>query len=654
MSAFPTLMSPIRIRDTEVRNRVVITSHGTSEAFRNPNVAADAYIEYLRRRAGGGAGLIIAQPQYPNPFGPVPASTVERHGRLAEAVKAEGAVLLIQLAHLGATFRSDADVHRPPLWGFESAQTAEGETAHRMTGEEIERMIDAFRAIARMAVDSGFDGVELHGAHGYLVQQSLSPWGNRREDEWGQDRTLFARRVIEAVRPVLGPERILGYRTATDDLISPEDGGLGAAGLADTVRAILGTGEVDLINTTVGFGGPSYGTSIPNYRAGDAPNMPRVVRMRELLGDALTVPMIGTGRIATPGVAERVLADGDCDLVAMTRAHIADPDIVAKTVRGQAHRIRPCTGANVCVNRKLAGFPEISCLHNPEVLRELELVPAPVANPCRVLVVGAGPAGLKAAEVAARCGHQVRLLDAAPRAGGLLRHAEHTAAAALTASLDHLIGELAEYGVKPELGIPVDEALLREITPDFVVLATGARRPGPDAVPGGETGHVIGSAEALSGDTARDVLVYDTVGANEGPLVAEALAARGKRVTYVTRYETVMPFGGALHRVEVPAILRRRAARVIVDGLLGDLDGRTATIVRASGADRGETLAEVDTGTVVAVTSLVSETSLTGVLDELGIPFRLAGDAVAHRTAFQAFKDGEEAALAIAGAAVPA
>jgi hypothetical protein len=165
---------------------------------------------------------------------------------------------------------------------------------------------------------------------------------------------------------------------------------------------------------------------------------------------------------------------------------------------------------------------------------------------------------------------------------------------------------------------------------------------------------VIGSAEALGGDTAQDVLVYDTVGANEGPLVAEALAARGKRVTYVTRYETVMPFGGALHRVEVPAILRRRAARVIVDGLLGDLDGRTATIVRASGADRGETLAEVDTGTVVAVTSLVSETSLTGVLDELGIPFRLAGDAVAHRTAFQAFKDGEEAALAIAGAAVPA
>ncbi|HEY1974065.1 MAG TPA: NAD(P)-binding protein [Pseudonocardia sp.] len=642
MSAFPTLMSPIRIRNTTVRNRVVITSHGTSEAFRNPNVAPDSYIEYLRRRAAGGAGLIIAQPQFPNPFGPVPASTVERHGRLAEAVKAEGAVLLIQLAHLGATFRSDSDVRRPPLWGFEAAQTAEGETAHQMSDDEIERMIDAYRQIAQMAVDSGFDGVELHGAHGYLVQQSLSPWGNRREDKWGQDRSLFARRVIEAVRPVLGPDRILGYRTATDDLISPEDGGLGPGGLADTVRAMLGTGEVDLINTTVGFGGPSYGTSIPNYRQTEAPNIPKVRRMRDLLGDELTVPIIGTGRISSPGVAERVLVDGDCDLVAMTRAHIADPEVVAKTLRGEAHRIRPCTGANVCVNRKLAGFSEISCLHNPEVLRELELVPRPGPSR-RVLVVGAGPAGLKAAEIAARGGHQVRILDAGNRAGGLLRFAEHTAASALTAALDHLIGELAEYDIKPELWVRVDRQLLAEVAPDFVVLATGARQPGPSAIPGGETGHVVGSAEALTGTIADDVLVYDTVGANEGPLVAEALAQRGKRVSYVTRYETIMPFGGALHRVEVPAILRRRAARVITEGLLGDLDGPLATIVRTD----GETIAELHTGTVVAITSLTSETSLVPALQSLAIPYRLVGDAQAHRTAVQAFKEGEEAALTI-------
>jgi 2,4-dienoyl-CoA reductase-like NADH-dependent reductase (Old Yellow Enzyme family) len=640
---FPTLMSPLRIRNFEVRNRVVITSHGTSEAFRNPSVPAAGYIEYLRRRAAGGAGLIIAQPQYPNPFGPVAPSTVDRHRKLAEAVKAEGAVLLIQLAHLGATFRSDSDVRRPPLWGFHSVQTAEGETAHRMTDAEIERMIEGYRDITRMAVDAGFDGVELHGAHGYLVQQSLSPWGNQRADRWGQDRTLFARRVIEAVRPVLGPRRILAYRTATDDLKSPEDGGLGPAGLVETVRAVLGTGEVDLLNTTVGFGGPSYNVAIPSYRHGEAPNIPRLRGMRAALGEALTVPVIGTGRIASLGVAERVLADGDCELVGMTRAHIADPDIISKSVRREAHRVRPCTGANVCVNRKLAGFPEISCFHNPEVLRELELAPRLAAAPKRVVVVGAGPAGLKAAEVAARCGHEVRLFDARSKAGGRLRFVEHTAASALAASLDHLVSELAEYGVKPELGVRVDGRLLGELAPDHVILATGSLPPCPAAVPGGATGHVVSSSEALVGEIDHDVLVYDTVGANEAALVAEALGARGSRVTFVTRFETVMPYGGSLHRFETPAVLRRRAARIITEGLLGDLDGRTATIVRSD----GETIAEVEAGTVVAVTSLEPANELVAELERLGVPHRLVGDALAHRTAVQAFKEGQEAALAI-------
>lgn len=635
------LLSPITLGNVAVRNRTVITAHGASEMFRNPRLAPEPYIEYLRRRAAGGVGMIIAQALYVNPLGEYPAELHDRHARLAEAVKAEGATLMLQLVHLGATFRSDADVRRPPLWGFSTTLTDHGDIAHAMTGEQIEMMIEGYRRNAAMAVAAGFDGCEIHAAHGYLGQQSLSPWLNRRDDEWGQDRALFLRRVIGAVRGELGPDRILGYRTATDDLRSPEDDGLGAEGSIAAVRTMLMTGEVDVVNTTVGHGGKSYARAIPSYRHTEGVNMPKARRLRDAIGGA--VPVIGVGRIASVAVAEGLLRAGDCDMVAMTRAHIADPDIVAKARADAAHRIRPCVGALVCNSRKLAGFSEISCLHNPEALRELELVVRPAEKPLRVVVVGAGPAGLKSAEIAARRGHDVRIFDAAPRTGGALRRVEMTAASDLASSVDHLTSELALLGVKPQLGVMVDAALLDELRPDHVVLATGAAPPKGVAFPGADTTHVLSGAQALDGDTDADVLVFDAIGANEGALVAEALATRGRRVTFVTPYETVMPYGGISHRMETPDLLRKRLNRIITEGLIGFADGRTVTVVRPD----GETIAEIDAGTVVAVVPPSPRLELVAALRARSLPHTLAGDALAPRTATEAFREGEQAALAL-------
>src|SRR5487761_1628145 len=437
-AAFPVLFSPIRIGPLMIRNRIVITAHGTSEAFRHPGMSPASYIEYLRRRAAGGAGLIICQPILSDPLSSITGETIDRHGRLVEAVRAEGAAFLLQLPPLGAFARSEADVRRPPLLGFENTQSAAGETTHQMTHAEIELMIEGYRRTAEMAAAVGFDGVEVHGAHGYLVQQSLTPAFNSRDDEWGRDRTLFVRRLLATARAEMGPDRIVGYRTPTDDLRSPDDGA-------------------------------SYARAIPNYRYGEAPNIPAVTRLREAV--AIDVPVIGVGRIVSPGLAESLLASGTCDLVAMTRAHIADPDLVVKARRGAAHRIRPCVGANVCVNRKLQGYPEISCFHNPTVLRESELAVRPADVPRHVLVVGAGPAGLKAAQVAALRGHRVTVVDAAPRPGGRLRAAEKTAALGLVSAVDYLVAELAELGVRVRSGTTADEALLRELAPDHVVLA---------------------------------------------------------------------------------------------------------------------------------------------------------------------------------------
>jgi 2,4-dienoyl-CoA reductase-like NADH-dependent reductase (Old Yellow Enzyme family) len=639
-AAYPTLFSPIRVGAVEVRNRVVITAHGTSEAFRHPGMSPASYIEYLRRRAAGGAGLIICQPILSDPLHSITEETIDRHGSLVEAVHAEGATFLLQLTHLGAFARSEADVRRPPLMGFENTQSAAGETAHRMTSAEIELMIEGYRRTAEMAAAVGFDGVEVHGAHGYIVQQSLTPAFNSREDEWGRDRTLFVRRLLATARAEMGPGRIVGYRTSTDDLRSPDDGGIGPAGIAEIVRVLLATGTIDVLNTTIGDGGVSYARAIPNYRYGEAPNIPAVTRLREAV--AIDVPVIGVGRIVAPGLAESLLASGTCDLVAMTRAHIADPDLVAKARRGAAHRIRPCVGANVCVNRKLQGYPEISCFHNPTVLREAELATRPAEVARHVLVVGAGPAGLKAAEGAAVRGYTVTVVDDGSRPGGRLRAAENTAALGLVSAVDYLVSELAEHGVKVRTGTTADEALLRELAPDHVVLATGGR-PVTTDYPDAADGVVTSSAEALVAPGGGRVLVFDAVGANEGPLVAEALAQRGAAVVYVTSCETVMPWGGQLHRYEVAGILRRRCEQVITGGLLGDVDGRHVIVVRPD----GDTITELDVDRIVPVVAPRPALELVEVLERLSLPYTIVGDALAPRTAMHAFKEGYEAALAL-------
>lgn len=636
---FPTLMSPFAIRGHELRNRAVVTAHTASGSFFNPALPATPYIEYMRRRAAS-AGLVIAQPQLWAPGVVQPQWLVDRHGELAEAVHAEGAKISVQIVNLGVYGRSDPDLHLTPLYGFGVTQSAAGETSHEMDDAEVLQMIEGYRSVARLAAQAGFDGVDIHGGHGYLIQQSLTPEYNSRTDRWGTDPTLFARLIIQAAREELGPNRIVGYRTTVDDLRTPEDGGIGFRRGAELLTEILATGEVDVLNTTIGQGGASYPRSIPDYRYGDAPNIPAVARLRKAAD--VTIPIIGVGRILSPSVAESVLASGACELVAMTRAHIADPDLMVKVAAGQGHRVRPCVGANDCVNRVQAGYPEISCFHNPEVLREQELAVIPAAERRKILVVGAGPAGLKAAEVASRRGHNVQLYDGAGRPGGRLRHAGDTAASALVTSIDYLSSELAELGVKL-IAEHVGEAELREISPDEVILATGTSPDVERAFAGARDAGAIDSSVALDVDLGRRVLVYDTVGANEGPLVAEGLARRGHEVTFVTPEETVAPHSGYLHRAQFGQTLYGVVNRVIVRGFISVVKDGNALIATPEGAQ----IETLPCDSIVVVSVPQPDLALVPVLKGLRIPYRIAGDALAPRLAMQAFKDGHEAGLAV-------
>jgi hypothetical protein len=240
-------------------------------------------------------------------------------------------------------------------------------------------------------------------------------------------------------------------------------------------------------------------------------------------------------------------------------------------------------------------------------------------------------------------GHDVAVMDASPRPGGRLRYAGLTAAAALVSSVEHLVGELAEGGVKVEHGVVVDDELLRKYRPDEVILATGASADPSSAFPGAQEAGAIGSVEALEGRVGSRVLVYDMVGANEGALVAEALAARGSEVRFVTPFETVMVNGGELHRVQLPETFHRRMHQVITMGIVGLVDDGVATVVRAN----GDTVDEFPVDTIVTMNPLVSNVELQPVLERLGVPYRVIGDALAPRNAMQAYKEGHEAALAV-------
>lgn len=638
------LLTPVRIGSREVRNRVVFTAHGAFLDFYRPGIPPGRYVAYEERRARGGAGLIVLQAMHVHRTSHALGHYVYEEGDLrpklaamADAVHRHGTTLVSQLIHFGAQFRSDARQDLEPLWAFDDVVTGEGEAAHRMTAAEIEEVLDAFARAATVAVESGIDGVELHATHGYLVQQSFSPWGNRRDDAWGEP-LAFARALVARVRAAIGDEPIVGLRVSTDDFVSPARGGLGPERTRELVAELVAGGGLDYVNQSEGARTAHYARSIGTYRREPGEFLPLARALKGRLDGA--VPVIGVGKLHDPELAERAIEAGDCDLVAMTRAQIADPDLVAKLERGG--RVRVCVGANQgCVDRMVGGLP-ITCFHNPDVGREERGEPEPAEAPRRVLVVGGGPAGLKAAEVAARRGHRVTLIERAPELGGRLRHVRRLGRAAeLYRSIDWLRDELADLEVDLRLET---EAGAEELGgADVIVLATGSR-PGLDRLDAGD-----GSIPLLSLDdcvsneppTGR-LLFVDVRGDLETALCAEHLAASGAALTLVTPALHVAPHVGFTHLKDV----------------LGRLYGLGAVLEPSTVLDRIEAgeahTRHVHTGEVrrraydaiVAGVHGRSETALASTVERAGIRLLVAGDAVAPRSAMHAFREGADAGRA--------
>lgn len=658
---FRRLFEPLTIGNFTIRNRIVNTMHGTG--------LGDARdLRYLQERARGGASLLGVHASggvYGYALGPGPRTTssdwdakalspLTREGiahyddtvipglrRRAEIIHAEGAKAFAQVYHSGAARHG---AHAGPVMAPSSvADPYEAVVPHELADDEIEELVVCFAHAIRRTREAGLDAAEIHGAHGYLVNEFLSPYFNRRTDRWGgtrENRVRFVRRVLEDARAMVGADFPIGIRIGVDG-----DGvrrGITIDELAEIAR-LLGP-QVAYISVSggnyAGFGDGIETAYVSPWSKEPAFNVAAATAVKA----AVDVPVIVTGRIVDPSIAEGILADGAADMIGMVRALIADPDLPNKARRGDAGAVRMCIGLSECHHIGPHRVP-VTCAVNAAAAREaeMELVPAAVAR--TVVVVGAGPAGMEAARVAARRGHQVFLADARRTIGGtpaLL--ALDPNRRSLRDHAAYFETELRDAGVQLVLGNEVTADELIAFEPDIVVIATGGLPLVPE-VPGIDEANVVTALDVLRGAAvgARVLVVGGLDTHLAGPTIAELLVDQGKTVELIS--EQFDFARGAEDGTRLPLLHRLMTKGVTVSLLhkLTAVSGGGAEVTQSFGAKSRR----VDEVTVVLACGLVPNDRLARELRGRVPDVQVIGDALAPRRIMHATLEGARAANAI-------
>ncbi len=529
------LLQPLTIRGLTLKNRVMSTSHASG--MDDENMPALRYQRYHEEKAKGGLALTMfggssnIAPDSPSVFRQLNAGTdaiIPYFQKFSERIHQHGAALMCQITHMGR--RGDAQAAQ---WLPTIAPSAVREDLHRnfpreMDQYDIDRVVKAFGQAARRCKEGGLDGLETL-AGGHLIGQFFSPRTNMRSDGFGgnvENRTRFALIVHEEIRRQVGDDFVVGMRLTLDE----GPGGLRFDESLQIAETLKREGAVDFFNCMVGRMDTEITLveeNMPGMNRPLAPYLETVGAFRREIG----VPVFHAARVTDVANARHAIREGALDMVAMTRAHIADPQIVNKIMRGEEDRIRPCIGASHCIYKK------IHCIHNPASGRETLLpmeVPASPAPDKKVVVVGGGPAGMEAARVAAERGHKVVLFEAAPKLGGQIQLAAKTTwRKDLIQIVDWREAELDKLGVDVRCNIYAEAADVLAQDPDHVFVATGGL-PAENNMSGADL--TVSSWDILSGDVRaqQDVLICDHTGRYEPVATADLLSAKGHRVTLTT------------------------------------------------------------------------------------------------------------------------
>ena len=522
-AAYPSLLAPLDLGFTQLRNRVVM---GSMHTMLEDEPDFSRLSAFFAERARGGVGLIITGgvPTNARSVGGYQgmrtlkdADAVGLHGPLVEAVHAEGAKICIQLLHTGRDAEGPDPVSASPV-----KSPIRPQAPRALTEEEILEEIEDFAGAAKTGKAAGYDGVEIMGSEGYLLNQFMVERTNRRDDRWGgcfENRCRLPREIVRAVRRAAGDDFIIIYRLPMLDLV---EGGNSFEESLALARA-LETDGVNILNTGIGW----HEARIPTTHA----VVPRgaFVWVTEAFKRQLSVPVIASNRINTPELAEEILATGKADLVSMARPLLADPDFVNKAAAGRADEINTCIGCNQACIEHVMVSPSItvSCLVNPLACHETELVLVPAKHPKRIGVVGAGPGGLSFAVHAARRGHRVTLFEAADEIGGQLNVAKRVPGKEeFYETIRYYERQLELNAVDVRLGTTVRSDALASGGFDEIVIATGVN-PRIPAIEGIERPEVLTYLEVLGGAPVGDRVAIVGAG-GVGFDVAEFLSHTGE------------------------------------------------------------------------------------------------------------------------------
>lgn len=635
---FEKILEPIQIGPMKVRNRIVMPPMVTNFAAADGSVT-ERFKAYHQTRAKGGVGLIIVEAAYVHPSGKgfqnqlgiYKDELVPGLRNLTEAAHSYGAKIAVQLHHAGRQTTSKVTgmsiVAPSPI-----PCPVKQEMPKELSVGEIKELVEAFRQAARRAKEAGFDAVEIHGGHGYLVNQFISPYSNKRTDEYGgtlDNRMKFPLEVIRRVREEVGEDFPIIYRMSAEEYV--------AGGLTLEETKVLAQKLVEVGVDALHISGGVYESSAMIIQPAAIPQG-CFVENAHAIKQAINgkVPVIVAGRIKDPVMAERILREGKADLVSMGRALLADPELPKKVSEGKVQEIRKCIGCNQgCIDRLFQDI-DIICLANALTGRESEFdVETPAQNKKKVLIIGGGPGGLEAARVAALRGHEVVLYEKQAELGGQMRiaavppHKEEVNDLAA-----YLINQVEKSGAVIEKGKEADIKTVQEIKPDVVIVATGSE-PIIPKIPGVDQEKVVTAHEVLKGSASVGEKVVVIGGGLVGCETAEFLADQGKHVTVIEMLDDIAVDVGPLTRAlllnrmaekNITVLTKSKVREILADGVIIEKEEGTEEI---TGID-----------TVVIAVGSKSNNDLLKYIEAEGIPVYTIGDCVKPRKIIEAIHEG--------------